>query len=421
MNGRIYDAKLGRFLQADPLIQAPYDTQSLNRYSYTNNNPLNAVDPSGFSFFKQLLSIVIAVVISVVTYGAATGWAAGWGFGAVGTVGNGIVAGAIAGAAAGFVTGVIATGSLSGGLKGAFSGALGGAIFGGLGAHFGEGLSLGKALSFGAAGGITSVIQGGKFGHGFIAAGVSAVASGAKWIKGQVVEARAMIKAVIGGTVSEITGGKFANGAAAGAFSELFTNGYETKSPEAKRAARASSCAYENGNCSGFTILDAKSDLGIDTITQDQGSGFQSKILRDDQGTIISYRGTDQGADWGENLSQATGHETQQYDLAIKLATDIKGVITGDLLLTGHSLGGGLASAAAIYSGTKAITFNAAGLSSRYGGGHPAGNQYIDAYYTSGDVLSLFQDLTPLPNAAGNRIRQAPNSFSTPLKLHSQL
>jgi RHS repeat-associated protein len=52
MNGRIYDAKLGRFLQADPFIQAATDTQSYNRYSYVRNNPLNATDPSGFIFEK---------------------------------------------------------------------------------------------------------------------------------------------------------------------------------------------------------------------------------------------------------------------------------------------------------------------------------------------------------------------------------
>lgn len=48
MNGRIYDGALGRFVQADPIIQNPLRVQSLNRYSYVWNNPLNATDPSGF-------------------------------------------------------------------------------------------------------------------------------------------------------------------------------------------------------------------------------------------------------------------------------------------------------------------------------------------------------------------------------------
>lgn len=33
MNGRVYDSDIGRFLSADPLIQAPFNTQSFNRYS----------------------------------------------------------------------------------------------------------------------------------------------------------------------------------------------------------------------------------------------------------------------------------------------------------------------------------------------------------------------------------------------------
>jgi RHS repeat-associated protein len=48
MNGRIYDANIARFVQADPIIQDPLRVQSLNRYSYVWNNPLNATDSSGF-------------------------------------------------------------------------------------------------------------------------------------------------------------------------------------------------------------------------------------------------------------------------------------------------------------------------------------------------------------------------------------
>ena len=49
MNGRVYDPELGRFLSADPFVQAPYNSQSYNRYSCVFNNPLSFTDPSGYS------------------------------------------------------------------------------------------------------------------------------------------------------------------------------------------------------------------------------------------------------------------------------------------------------------------------------------------------------------------------------------
>ena len=56
MNGRIYDPLLGRFLSADLQIQFPGTLQSYNRYSYCRNNPLKAVDLTGWGevpFFIQ--------------------------------------------------------------------------------------------------------------------------------------------------------------------------------------------------------------------------------------------------------------------------------------------------------------------------------------------------------------------------------
>ncbi|MFV0573157.1 MAG: RHS repeat domain-containing protein, partial [Xanthomarina gelatinilytica] len=55
MNGRMYDAKLRRFLSPDNFIQDPYNTQSFNRYGYVWNNPLSYNDPSG-----ELFSFVVA-------------------------------------------------------------------------------------------------------------------------------------------------------------------------------------------------------------------------------------------------------------------------------------------------------------------------------------------------------------------------
>lgn len=48
MGGRVYDPLIGRFLSTDVMVQAPFNTQSYNRYSYVFNNPLSFVDPSGY-------------------------------------------------------------------------------------------------------------------------------------------------------------------------------------------------------------------------------------------------------------------------------------------------------------------------------------------------------------------------------------
>src|SRR5690606_11986260 len=123
MNGRIYDAKLGRFLQADPFIQAASDTQSYNRYSYLMNNPLNATDPSGF-FLKKLwdkirpfVGAIVGIVLAIYCGPCS---ASVWG-----AMGAGAAAGAAGAAANG--------GNI---LRGALTGALSGAVFFGIGTQF---------------------------------------------------------------------------------------------------------------------------------------------------------------------------------------------------------------------------------------------------------------------------------------------
>ncbi|MEQ8991064.1 MAG: RHS repeat-associated core domain-containing protein, partial [Pseudomonadales bacterium] len=214
MNGRVYDPKLGRFVSGDPFVQDPANTQSFNRYSYVFNNPLSYTDPSGYLSLKEAAGIVVGAVVTYVTFGAAGGFAAA-------NFLQGASAGALAGAAGGFASGAIMTGSVTG----AFSGALTGAAFGGLtggfaGAH--QSLFSAKAfLSFGTLGGITSVLHGGKFGHGFASAGFGTLAGAAPFLQGGGFGGQLITRAVVGGTLSEATGGKFANGAAYAAFASL--------------------------------------------------------------------------------------------------------------------------------------------------------------------------------------------------------
>ena len=46
-NARYYDPLLRRFISPDTIVPDPGDPQSLNRYSYVRNNPVNRADPSG--------------------------------------------------------------------------------------------------------------------------------------------------------------------------------------------------------------------------------------------------------------------------------------------------------------------------------------------------------------------------------------
>ena len=206
MNGRIYDPTLGRFLQADPHIQAPTNSQNYNRYSYVLNNPLSYTDPSGYffkalgKFVKKHWKTIVAAVATYYTFGFASGL--------IGEtlLGSQILAGAAAGSISGFVGGAIATGSLRGALQGAFSGA----VFGGIGAAgWGDTATLG-AHAF--AGGIISDLQGGNFGHGFLTAGVMKGFGKLDFGKMQM-SMRTVVQAMVGGTVSKLTGGKFGNGA----------------------------------------------------------------------------------------------------------------------------------------------------------------------------------------------------------------
>ncbi|GGF09328.1 RHS repeat-associated core domain-containing protein [Flavobacterium limi] len=63
MNGRLYDPKLRRFIQADNNIQNPFDSQNYNRYGYVLNNPLKYTDPSG-EFWNVVVGYLFAAYVS---------------------------------------------------------------------------------------------------------------------------------------------------------------------------------------------------------------------------------------------------------------------------------------------------------------------------------------------------------------------
>jgi RHS repeat-associated protein len=219
MNGRVYDPNLGRFIQSDPIDDR--GIQGLNRYSYVLNNPLSLTDPTGHLSWGEWMRLGINIAITAAT-GDASGFAAYFAAGANG-----------------FMAGHLQSGTTKGGAWGAFSAI----TFHGIGSYFdgaewahqgqhvyGTHLNMGgfaaKVLAHSVTGGAVQHLQGGSFGSGFAAAGVTQAFSGA--IDGinpaQPIGRfqRVMVAALVGGTASTISGGKFANGAVTAAFSYAF-------------------------------------------------------------------------------------------------------------------------------------------------------------------------------------------------------
>lgn len=208
MNGRIYDSRTARFLQADPFVQEPNNPQNFNRFTYLWNNPLNATDPSGYLGVKerQWVATAVAIVGAVVFQQ----------YQLLGTLGTWGTAGYFA--AVGAISGGIATQSWSGAAWGAFSGA----VSAGWSIGFDKaGTALWQqALIRGTSDGILSTMRGGKFGSAFAAAGLSTMAG---YIKSPASPMGQLVRNVlVGGTVSAATGGKFGNGAVTAAMQAAF-------------------------------------------------------------------------------------------------------------------------------------------------------------------------------------------------------
>ncbi|MBP2831950.1 VCBS repeat-containing protein [Aquimarina sp. U1-2] len=218
MNGRMYDANLGRFLSPDNYVQDPSNTQNFNRYGYAYNNPLMYTDPSGEFFFAA----VAAFAVKAFFVGAVTAFIAG---GIQGVVVNGIfnmISGQpfFAGAGSAFIFGGISA-VLSNGIGNLFR-----ADRGGIFSKFENGFW--HQAAHGAKGGVMTQLYGGDFNDGFVSGFVGhsiADFTGAltkEWNTIWKATTQIGSGALAGGLSSQINGGSFKNGFKEGLTSAAF-------------------------------------------------------------------------------------------------------------------------------------------------------------------------------------------------------
>lgn len=179
------------------------------------------------------------------------------------------------------------------------------------------------------------------------------------------------------------------------------------KNTEVVEKANLSRCAYskqegcppvgweavadKRDDRSGFHAVAYRSTLGTDT---NLGAKLDGKV-------IVAFEGTNPTslADWRTNFRQGLGYRTEQYDQAVQFAQDMQDQY-GNIEVTGHSLGGGLAGTAGVVLGVPGTTFNAAGV-------HP--NTLADYGHTREEACGLitnYHNEDILTNAQENPVSQ---------------
>lgn len=360
MNGRLYDPMLARFVSADPYVQAPYNPQSLNRYSYVFNNPLGYTDPSGYFGFEvspkvgRILQFGMGIAFSAVLGPAGPGALFGGGSWAA-TIANGAIAGGVGG--------FIASG---GNAQAARQGAFAGGLFAGAGL-IGNGLDkagyggfanngIGRAALHAAAGCISASAGGGSCGTGAMTAGFTKFAGSNLPNYGGVGN---LIKyAVIGGTAAEIGGGKFSNGAMTGAWQYLFNELFSDQAwmDENGKIHRGRHPDFNNGTCARNGMCAAKLSepqrgkdgqilLGTAAMVGTGASGVTGALIWAGRGTAtimtIDTVASTAGTVWlGNQLYQATNGGDFPVTGSISATTGFFGDMA--LKLDGHQVGGPL-------------------------------------------------------------------------------
>lgn len=163
--------------------------------------------------------------------------------------------------------------------------------------------------------------------------------------------------------------------------------------------------------------------LGINAeLLNDELTGFQANICRFNDLYILCFAGSNDLIDFYANLRQGLGLYEPQYFQAVALMNILFSSVSGNTICTGHSLGGGLSSIAALASQSPCIAFSPAGLAestlNKVGIDYQIAEKtahegMIRFYSVEYDWLDALQNSLPIPSALGNRIKMAYSEHSS--------
>ena len=133
---------------------------------------------------------------------------------------------------------------------------------------------------------------------------------------------------------------------------------------------------------------------------------FRMRVYRDlrqkEKKWIIGFGGTElmDLTHWKNNLQQWAGCEAEMYERAVEIVGKLRPEHKGNMILTGHSLGGGLATVAATVHKIQAVVFNPPGIHAstlkRYEVSAADGNAYVRRFVVNGDLLNLINHIPSL-------------------------
>jgi hypothetical protein len=165
----------------------------------------------------------------------------------------------------------------------------------------------------------------------------------------------------------------------------------------------------------------ALKDMGLDPdMLESPNSDFRAQVYRPDPDVFgsdfkdtVAFKGSASLEDFKNNFQQGMNMHSDYYKNAVDIGKGL-GEANANVTITGHSLGGGMASAASVASGLPATTFNPAGLHSetvgRYGG--TVHGSDIQRYQVEGEVLDGAQSQGLLSTVAMAAVGGVPGIVS---------